>query len=156
RYTFNYELPTVTSSSSVENADFGKAKVVDGIRTSRAGAIGFSSSTAFGDANHTEWLKLDLTSAQPINQLVLYPIVNSIYTADGFPVDFSIETSTDNVNWTTAKTYTNYAMTNPTEPQALAFKQTNARYVRLTATKLGSQQAGGYLLKLAEVEVNNR
>ncbi|GGD56266.1 discoidin domain-containing protein [Paenibacillus nasutitermitis] len=156
RYTFNYELPTVTSSSSVENTDFGKAKAVDGVRAPRSAAVGFSSATAFGDADHTEWLKLDLTSVQPINQLVLYPIINSSYTADGFPVDFVIETSTDNVNWTTAKTFVNYAMTNPTEPQALPFKQTNARYVRLTATKLGIQQAGDYLLKLAEVEVNNR
>ncbi|HEY0827087.1 MAG TPA: discoidin domain-containing protein [Bacilli bacterium] len=122
----------------------------------RGGKIGFSSSTAFGDANHTERLKLDLTSAQPVNQVMLYPVVNSKYTADGFPVNFSIETSTDNVNWTTAKSYTGYTMMNPTEPQSLAFKQTNARYVRLTATKLGSQLSGGYLLKLAEVEVYNR
>jgi hypothetical protein len=61
-----------------------------------------------------------------------------------------------NVTWTTAKTYTNYALINPTEPQAFPFKQINARYVRVTATKLGVQQAGGYLLKLAEVEAYNR
>ncbi|MCD9020637.1 discoidin domain-containing protein [Cohnella silvisoli] len=156
RYQFNYELPTVTSSTSIEDTDFGKAKAVDGIRVPRSGANGFSSSTAFSDENHTEWLKLDLTNSQPINQLLLYPVVNSNYTADGFPVDFAIETSTDNVNWTIVKSYTGYVPLNPTEPQSLPFKQTNARYVRITATKLGIQQAGGYLFKIAEVEVYNR
>ncbi|MEX1030235.1 MAG: discoidin domain-containing protein [Paenibacillaceae bacterium] len=156
RTTFNYELPTVTASTSLENTDFGVAKAVDGVREQRAAARGFSSSTAFGDAVHTEWLKLDLTSSQPVDKLILYPVVNSLYTADGFPVNFSIETSIDNVNWTTAKTYTNYVTVNPTVPQAFPFKQIDVRYVRITATKLGVQQAGGYLLRLAEVEVYNR
>ncbi|HEY0827821.1 MAG TPA: discoidin domain-containing protein, partial [Bacilli bacterium] len=156
RKTFNYQLPTVSTSSSVENTDYGRAKAVDGIRISRNGAKGWSSGTLFSTAANTEWINLNLGSTKKVNQVVLYPSVNTNYGADAFPVDFVIQISTDNSNWTTVKTITNYVVSDAMEPQVFNFKASNAIYVRVTATKLGSLLSGGYKFQLVEMEVNNR
>lgn len=142
---------------------------VDGVRATRAmgetspegwenvQSYGYSSG-ANSAAAHTEFVQIDLAAAQLISAVKLYPR-NDTQTAGGgspgFPVDFTLEGSTDGINYTDLTTVANQA-----NPQGIAqeytFSPANVRYVKLNATKLGApagDESGVYRLQLAEMEV---
>ncbi|GGD51143.1 discoidin domain-containing protein [Paenibacillus nasutitermitis] len=112
----------------------------------------FYSSTGYADANHTEWLALDLGSAKPnIDQVVIYPRLNGY----GFPKNFKIQYSSNGSSWsdTPGGVFTNYTNPGNNNPITIPFAApVNARYIRLYATQLGSDSAS-YYLQLSEMQV---
>lgn len=154
---------TVTSSSSDETSVFGVAKLTDGIAQSKIASIGYSSN-GFSSAENTVNVTVDLGASKSISIVKLYPRTCQVETDPlchalsgenaNFPVDFTIQLSTDGTNYTTVKTITNQS--NPfNAPQEYTFSATNARYIKINVTKLGltaSTEPGTYRLQLAELE----
>ena len=146
---------TVTSSSSFEGDSWSVWYLTDGSRGTPS-ASGWSS-WSNTNVNHSEWVKIDLGSDQTISSVVLCPRIDTGSVGEGFPIDFVIETSTDNLNWTIYRKW--YGYHNPGSychsfepPQGSgAF---TARYVRITGTNLDTV-AGLYLMQFAGIEVYN-
>jgi hypothetical protein len=111
-----------TTASSLENASFTAADATDG-------NLGTRWSSAFSDP---QWLEVDLGSTATISQVVL-----DWETA--YATGFQIQTSTDNVNWTTIYSTT----TGPGGDQTLNVSGTG-RYVRMYGTVRDTQY--GYSL----------
>lgn len=136
---------TVTARSNIVNWEPYKA--IDGDPGSSTGVY---SSQLWATAANTEWLSVDLGSTQPVTGLNLKPRDNGL----GFPVDFKLQSSTNGTTWTdiSGQTYTNY--TNPgSNMQSFKFSSAvSTRYVRLYATKLGSD-GSNFVLQIAQVYV---
>jgi alpha-L-rhamnosidase len=146
---------SVTASSSFEDAvlGWGKAKAVDGLRSSGAGSYGWSSTNNTG-ANHTEWITVDLGTSYSISKVDLYPRNDGVNTGYGFPVDFTIQLSTDNTNWTAVVTRTGYGLPGGVV-QSFTFTSQTAQYVKINGTSLRSNPNDGnlYRMQFAEEEV---
>mgnify|MGYP001296156212 CR=1 FL=1 len=82
----------------------------------------------------------------------LYPRNDGNRIGDCFPIDFTIQVSTDNINWTTKVTETNYAKPG-NQVQSFSFTPQSARYVKITGTNLRTDQYGAYRMQFAEIEV---
>jgi hypothetical protein len=110
------------------------------------------SSTLHSTATATEWAGLDLGSPKTVSKLLLTPRA----TGYCFPVNFSIQSSSDGSTWTTVpgQTYTSYA--NPgSAQQSYAFgTPVTARYFRVLATTLGVDNTGNYALQLGDMSVD--
>jgi hypothetical protein len=152
--------PVATASSSAEGGNWGVSKVIDGIRTSTACSFGWTSDPASATADKTEWVQIDYGANRQFNQVILYSRTDVLSTQNntpGFPVDFTIQTLTDNGSvFATAKTVT--GQPNPwQQPQTYTFSSVNARYVRVSASKLGlpTFNETGSRFTIAEIEVNN-
>lgn len=141
-----YSVPGGASSSSVTTG-FPASNAVDALGTS------FFSSALRATAANTESLTLDLGAARPVSRVALAPRVGGL----GFPVDFSIQTSTDGTSWTAVPGQSYVAYTNPgSTDQSFVFANTvNARYVKLVATKLGADDASNYALQLVGLAVDH-
>jgi len=137
---------TSSASSSIENYGFYLSYINDGVMTSGWSSNGYS------DASHTEWVKMDLGSNKTISTVELVPRYNP--AGGDFPVDFTIAVSTDNINWNTVVTQTNYSNPGATKAK-FNFTAQTARYVRVMATNLGYISGDGYRMQLYEVEVYN-
>ncbi len=143
---------SVRASSTFDQPGWGPEYAVDGVRTERAGARGWSSQ---GDTsvNHTEWIQVDLGTNFPINRVDIYPRNASMREGESFPIDFTIQTSLDANNWKTVVSRTGYPKPG-TEPQKFTFDRTAARYVKIEGTNLrylGAESA--YYMQFAEIEV---
>ena len=158
------EKTTETDSEQYLIEVWNEASLTDGYRlsfdrTNSAGTVfGLSNlgyrSEAFVSANNNIWVTVDLNEKQSVNTVKLYPVSNLLDDGQGFPCDFTIQTSTDGENWTNVYTQYGYGIGKVTGVQEFVFTETEARYVRLNATKL-SEADGGYRLQLAEFEVYN-
>jgi len=105
-----------------------------------------------GSAAHTEWIYLNLGQTRNISQLVLTPRFVA-GTAMCFPVDFKIQSSTDNKLWMDieGQSYTNYICTD-TSGQVFTFNPiVSAQYLRLFATKLSADSYGNFYCQIAEM-----
>jgi hypothetical protein len=120
--TANAALNQPTTASSTENASFPAADATDGNAGTRW-------SSAFSDP---QWLEVDLGSAKTICQV-------SLNWETAYATAFQIQTSTDNVNWTTIYSTTTGTGGN----QALSVTGTG-RYVRMNGTARATQY--GYSL----------
>ncbi|MFO0578029.1 MAG: discoidin domain-containing protein [Polyangia bacterium] len=144
----------VWASSSTEGYGWSLPKVADGLTDSRAGQLGWVSSTRAAASNHAETLVVDLGSRRTIRRLTLYPRNDPPNTGENFPSDFTIETSSDGATWTAQLRLTAHAEPTTGAAQILALPAAvTARYVRIRATSLRFQQ-GGYYFALAEVAVS--
>lgn len=155
---------TVTSNNSLENSDWSVTHLTDNVEISLSGAKGYTSNTyAQADISSTPiWIAVDLDSTQSIDEIKLFPRTDTIATDGGtpdFPVNFTIQTSSDGTNYTTIQTIIEQA--NPLgNVQSYSFPTTTTRYLRLMVTKLGTPAydegtANYYRLQLAELEVYN-
>ncbi|MBM7567783.1 discoidin domain-containing protein [Paenibacillus sacheonensis] len=135
------------ATASTTNTGWDANKAIDGDQGSSTGV--YSSQLSATSAS-TQWLSIDLGSAQPVTGFNVKPRDAGL----AFPVDFKLQSSTDGSTWTDipGQSYTNYANPGSTL-QAFKFSSAvNARYVRLYATKLGSDGAN-YALQVAQVYV---
>ncbi len=120
------------------------------------------------DPEEPKWVQIDLRISKRFDGIRLYPAVGrrgdvppggEIPPGDGFPVRLKVEVSdhADMSGSRVAADYTNSDIENPgKEPFLVPMKKARGRYVRMTAVKHGmevAQQRGGYLLKLAQMEV---
>ncbi|OXY85819.1 glycoside hydrolase family 78 [Streptomyces diastatochromogenes] len=150
---------TVTSNNSLENGNWGRNRLTDGVLTSVTGAKGYTSND-FGSADvsaNPVWVEIDLGADTDLDAVRLFPRTDTPAAGGGtagFPVDFTLQTRADGAaSYTTVRTVT--AEPNPNGlPQTYGFKTTTARYVRLQATRLGTpaaDEATRYRLQLAEL-----
>jgi hypothetical protein len=109
----------------------------------------FSSDSHGATADAEEWAFVDLGAPYPITGLTIHPRPDGM----GFPVDFTLQSSTDAKSWTDipGEVFTAFA-----NPGAQAVERTfgtpaTARYVRLHATRLGADNFGNHYLQLAEL-----
>jgi polygalacturonase len=143
----------VSASSTLENTNFSMSKVNDGQRSSVIGSMGWTSNNSL-TANHTESVSLDMGSSRSVSKVDLYPRNDSGNIGQNFPIDFTIKTSTDNINWTTVVTRTGY-----TQPgnavQSFTFTTASVRYVKVEGTnlRLNPNDANRYRMAFAEVEI---
>ncbi len=97
-------------------------------------------------ANATEYIGIDFGDVFALDRVVVRP-------GGAFPVNYSIDVSVDGVEWTVISKVTGAA--SPTEDVVLTLDTpVNARFLRMTATKLrsGGNAADGYLFQLNEIE----
>ncbi|MEU5334166.1 discoidin domain-containing protein [Streptomyces asoensis] len=152
---------TVTAGCTLENGDWGKTRVLDGVTTGVPGAKGFTSiDFSSADVSATPvWIEIDLGADRPIGSVTLHPRTDTEGAGGGtagFPVDFTIQTRPDGSSaCTTART-----VTAEPDPGGAARTYTLAsatgRYLRLKATKLGrpaSDETSKYRLQLAEIRI---
>ncbi|RKP56286.1 discoidin domain-containing protein [Cohnella endophytica] len=145
---------TVTASSTVDNTDWGVAKATDGTTSSIGGSMGWSSANSL-TTNHTEWVTVDLGTSQSFSKVVLYPRNDGVNTGYGFPINFTIDVSTNNSTWNTVITNTGYALPSGTG-QTFTFAAQNARYIRVNGTSLrqNPNDSNQYRMQFAEIVVN--
>src|SRR5258708_2494922 len=145
-------IKIVTASSSVENWGWFKAFAVDGTVNSVGNTNGYSSALGV-TTNHTEWIKVDLGASYSINRVKLWPRNDYGYVGLNYPVDFTIQTSTDDSTYTTQVTVTGAARP-ANQAQVYSFGAVTARYVKVNATSL-RLDGTTYMMQLAELEVLN-
>jgi hypothetical protein len=152
---------TVTSNNSLENGDWGRNRLTDGVLTSLTGAKGYTSndfSSADVSANPV-WVEIDLGADTDLDAVRLFPRTDTPAAGGGtagFPVDFTLQTRADaSTAYTTVRTVTGQA--NPDgAAQTYVLPSASGRYVRLRATGLGrpaSDETTKYRLQLAEIGV---
>jgi|GEM_PF-542833 len=124
----NLALGKPTIVSSTESANYAGSNAVDGNTTTRW-------SSAYTDP---QYFIVDLGSAQTVASVVLK-------WETAYARQFQIQTSTDNVSWTTV--YSNYNGSGGINP--IDFDPTTARYVKM----YGIQRATAYGYSLYEFEV---
>jgi len=142
----------VSASSSDERGSWGARFLVDGQRDEKAGSRGWESSSDT-KRNHTEWVQIDLGASATVGSVDIYPRNDPARLGEGFPVDFTIETSADGQSWTVVVRKTNYGKPG-NAVQHFAFNAVAARYVRVVGTNLrylGAENA--YYMQFAEIEV---
>ncbi|HEV2269749.1 MAG TPA: discoidin domain-containing protein [Steroidobacteraceae bacterium] len=104
--------------------------------------------------NTTQWVGINLGSVQTIDGINLTPrIYNSAPVC--FPVNFTLQSSTDGVNWTNipGQSYTNYPSPG-TNVQSFTFSSpVQAQYIRVYATQLSKDQYNNYYLQMAGMVV---
>jgi alpha-L-rhamnosidase len=142
----------VSASSSIDAWGWGLKLAVDGQRGSTGSSNGWTTNDKT-NVNHTEWINIDLQQQQNINMVVLYPR-NDADAGFGFPIDFTIQVSSDNTNWKTVVNQTNYPFPGA-EAQMFSFSEEGARYVRVHGTNLRPNPNDGnlYRMQLAEIEI---
>ncbi|WP_371635026.1 discoidin domain-containing protein [Streptomyces zaomyceticus] len=142
----------VTATASYEADGWSRSALVDGRRDSQPDSNGWSTTTASPNSDRTESVTVDLGVRQALNSVDLYPRNDGADTGMGFPVDFTIEVSEDGTTWDSVIERTGYPKPGNTA-QSFAFETANARYVKVTGTKLSTDPHGDYHLQFAELEV---
>ena len=144
---------SVSASSTAEIAGlWSRPFATDGI-ISAVNKYGWSSNNNL-TANHSEWVMVDLGSNYAINQIGLAPRRDGVNAGYGFPIDFTIQFSTDNVNWSTVVNRTGYPKPDGTI-QFFNFAPATARYVRIVGTSVRANPNDGnyYRMQFAEILV---
>jgi hypothetical protein len=109
---------TATASSEIAGGTYSAAKANDDNTTTRWAA----SSVTF-----PQWVKIDLGSQRTISEVEM---MFAFAGASGDCYDFSVETSSDNTNWTTRVNQN--PNSNTAQTQRYGFSTVAARYVRVT------------------------
>ncbi|CAN7188289.1 discoidin domain-containing protein [Paenibacillus sp. LjRoot56] len=144
---------SATFSSSYESSNWSYTRLNDGQRNSVSGSYGWTTNNSL-TTNHSEYVSFDLGSNQTVDTVNLYPRNDSGQVGKNFPIDFTIQTSTDGVNWTTRVTRTGYALPS-NAVQSFSFTSTSARYVKVEGTNLrqNASDSNQYRMAFAEMEV---
>ena len=129
----------VPAASSSQVCGFSPKNAVD----NNSGTLWVTRTSSTSTTN--EWLRLDLGQILPVDGAILTPAS----TFAGFPVDYRIEYSTDELNWFAAPGASFASVATPTGNVTNTFSsQVQARYVRMFGTKT----AGSLNYQLAEFQ----
>ncbi len=117
----------------------------------------FWSSAGLGSASGpAQYLSADLGVARPIAEVAIQPRVyqGAVW---GFPSAFYIQTSLDDINWTTVpgQTYSNYVVTGTTAQLFEFATPVTGRAVRVVATGFTTDPYGTYVFQAADISVAN-
>ena len=123
------------------------------------GPIGWRSNM-YTDADHTEWIRIDLGSEQEIDLIALVPALTrgsyNTYHADGFPLSFSILAgSADDPEGKLIASFEEGDEVLPRiAPLTISCPGTRASWIKVVVTKLGTLAWNGEkVLQLAEIMV---
>jgi Glycosyl hydrolases family 43/F5/8 type C domain len=141
-----------TTSSSHEGDGWGLSAIKDGQFISTSSSMGWSSDNTLG-SNHAEWIQLDLGISTPLGEIDLYPRTDAGNVGQGFPLDFTIATSGDGIQWTTVISETGYPLPSTGASQIFSFAAQNARYIRVQGTNLRPvpNDNNAYRMQFAEI-----
>ncbi|WP_433434851.1 GH39 family glycosyl hydrolase [Nonomuraea sp. CA-141351] len=135
----------VTASSSLEQWTWSKRALTDGLnhtftRADAGEAVSGFASQGYPEADHTEWVQVDLGDKFALSQVKLWPRDDKDCEGYGFPVDFAIQGSVaPNGPWTDLVVEKNYNDGKPLPRPATArsFDVSGTyRHLRVYATKL--------------------
>ena len=163
--------PTLTKATQVlalsRNAKASSSHEADGWGLSHLFALeqetagkGYCS-TSHRSADATEWVELDLGEETTLAQLVLVPrrdTVSATGKVAGFPRDFTIQLAKEQGRFKTVKSFTDCPLPESgglTVDLYTVIGYPSARYVRVTATRLGEparDDLGNYRLQLFRVK----
>ena len=110
----------------------------------------FWSSVDTGSATDAQWLQVDLGSVQPVAEVDLTPRQAGL----AFPSAFTIATSTDGSTWTSQVTESGVNTTaagTGNATQRFTFAPVDARYIRVTAATLTTDNGGDYFFQLNQL-----
>jgi Concanavalin A-like lectin/glucanases superfamily/F5/8 type C domain len=93
----------------------------------------------------TEWIEIDLPSAQQVSRVDLYARQDLSYIGDNFPANFTIEVMTP-TGWVPVVTKTGYPEPVTGEVQSFTFAPKTTDKIRVVGTDL-------YMMQLAEMEI---
>ncbi|MGI6270619.1 MAG: family 78 glycoside hydrolase catalytic domain [Candidatus Howiella sp.] len=147
-----------SASTSGENSgwSWGIKNINDGDRKNANPYNEYAGYTSEGkpSADSVEWVSVDLGEISTFNTVNIYGSCGSDLTCYLLPVDFEIQVSDDNSSWTTVHSEKGYEV-RQYAPLSLKFEETEARYVRLYATKLRAKpsEPGTYRMQLTELEI---
>lgn len=150
----NYAQGKVVSDLTTYTAGgWDPQAAVDGQTSSVSNSMGYASNGNLTVQSHEEYVSVDFGKVYPLSRVDLYPRNDGANTGYGFPINFTIQTSTDNVNWTTVVTKTNYPLPG-NSVQSFPFTTVNARYLKVDATMLRNEAPGAttYRLEFAELQ----
>ena len=156
-------ISTVTPSDTTSSTNWKAEYLKDGIIISDT-ALGYTTAwKSSADVSAQPYtIIFDLGSVETINQIAMFPRFDC-WTADSslscnYPVDFTISVSENGSDYNTVVTVKDCE--NPRfKQQCYGFEKTDARYVKLTVTKLGipayndGSNNDHYRLQLSEFEV---
>ncbi len=145
----------VIASHSAESSGWFKVKLVDGMRRSVPEAMGWSSDPSW-KLNRPEWVKIDLGSICSVARVDLYPRNDAGNVGVGFPVDWTIRVSADDLHWTTVVKETGCPQPTDGLVRTFSFAAAKARYIQVWARNIGKDGAGNHGMALAEIEVYGR
>ncbi|MFF0484894.1 discoidin domain-containing protein [Streptomyces sp. NPDC004435] len=152
---------TVTSNSSLENSDWGRDRLLDGILTSAVGTKGYTSHDfASADVSGSPvWVEFDLGTDRAFSSVMLFPRTDTAAAGGGtagFPVDFTIQTRTaSGTGYTTVRSVTGQPSPGG-QSQTFSLPSASGRYLRLHVTRLGapaSDESGRFRLQLAQLVI---
>lgn len=144
---------SISYSSSYIYSGWEENNVVDGETSSLSSSMGWSSNNTLS-SDHTEWITVDLGSEQVINKVDLFPRDDGTNKGYGFPIDFDIMISTDNVNWTIVVSKEDWPMPS-SDVQSFCFEDVTARYIKIEGKSLTQNpyDSNLYRMQLAEIEI---
>ena len=146
-----FDKDVYVSSNMAENASFQPKNAVDGSVMEEGPSYSWASE-GHASADNEEWITIDLLEKSSFNEIHLYPRG----CGDYFPVDYTIEVSEDNETFTEILSIQNDPMSLRFEAKGryYSFDDLEARYVRVRASKLGTNaSSGGYYFQLSEIEI---
>ncbi|GAA1685140.1 hypothetical protein GCM10009765_38080 [Fodinicola feengrottensis] len=146
----NYAEGKAVNVSTSHSADgWSPTAVVNGQAGSTSGALGWSSAGST-DPSKSEAIVVDCGRAYPVNRIDLTPRTDGANAGLGFPTDFSIAVSPDNVTWTTILNEVNYPKPGAAV-QTFTFPTRQIRAISVNATKLTADQFGAYYFQLSQI-----
>ncbi|RAU94695.1 discoidin domain-containing protein [Paenibacillus sp. YN15] len=134
------------NTPEVKSPEWGSYWLIDGDTAGHMNTV--FSSRLHSTADAQEWAQVEMDAVRVIDKVVLKARAGGI----AFPLDFAIQVSRDGASWTTVVSRSDYGPVESDEPQVFEFPETEARYVRVTATRLKSEN-GAYYFQLKELEV---
>lgn len=116
--------------------------------------IGYHSATS-KEEDDVKWVQIDLGGVRHIEKIVVWPMDHQKRKGFGFPLRFQIDVSRteDFREKTTIANHTAGDFASPGADPVEFAAPVEARYVRLTASKLYQREAGAWVLALSELEV---
>lgn len=146
-----FEKDVLVSSNMANNAGFRPENAVDGSIMQEGPSYSWAS-RGHSNADAEEWITIDLLEKTSFNEIDLYPRGCGEY----FPVDYTIEISDDNQEFTEILSIENDPSSLRLEAKGryYSFDNIEARYVRVRATRLGTNPSGsGYYFQVSEIEI---
>jgi len=145
----------VTVSSYISgNSTWAPKNLING-----STSTGWSSDTFYGAPNSTVSATVEYADAADVNRIVLVPRYDTDRNTGtkmilGFPKDFTIEVATDNLDWQTVASETDYIASNQDGEEFTFDTVSDVKYIRITATELthdGGTQNMDFRVQLMEL-----
>ena len=158
-FSSTVETKSSNATTGVYNS-FGQNWVTNGQKDVGWSSNNSSTNNALGGrptTTYPQWITVDLKKVESVSKVVLYPHLSSASAMAGFPNTFTIEVSTNGINWTNFATVSGYnTTTNPTVGREYTVATPmQARYIKINATA-ANYVAGtnpNYRIMLNEIEV---